>query len=379
MAYNPNLANASSFFNSGNIQSQPIKERVFARVVDIVLDESHQDFNEFGKLDAINGIRYKVLRSNQDETDPQNLPFAYCGESILKRIPLIDEVVEIVNEPSNSVNETSYSTRDYYIKPLNLWNNAHHNALPDIINGKTEAKLGKDVVEREDIATLQPFPGDLYVEGRLGQSIRLSGYKHPKNIFTDDSNNGQPLTIIRVGQDPEADIFKNYVENVNTDDASIYMTSNHTIPLTQSSDKRDTYRDTKPDDLNIFQGRQVIIDSGRVVLHAKDDHLLLNSVKSIGLSSTTVNIDSSEYLQLDSPSMYLGARAEQPVLKGDQSVDLLRNLLDILLSMAQVHSQAKLPELAEPQMVAASAEMRPKLQNLKSQLDSLKSKKVFTE
>jgi hypothetical protein len=47
--------------------------------------------------------------------------------------------------------------------------------------------------------------------------------------------------------------------------------------------------------------------------------------------------------------------------------------------MANVHSQAKLPELAEPQMVAASAEMRPKLQNLKSQLDSLKSKKVFTE
>ena len=28
MAYNPNLANASSFFNSSNIQSQPIKERV---------------------------------------------------------------------------------------------------------------------------------------------------------------------------------------------------------------------------------------------------------------------------------------------------------------------------------------------------------------
>jgi hypothetical protein len=351
MAYNPNLANASSFFTSGNVSSQPQRERVFARVVDIVLDNSHQDFEEFGKLDAINGIRYKVLRSNQDETDPQNLPFAYCGESVLKRIPLIDEVVEI----------------------------AHHNALPDIINGKTEAKLGKDVVEREDIATLQPFPGDLYIEARLGQSIRLSGYKHPKNIFTNDSNNGQPISIIRVGQDPGADIFENYVESIDNDDASIYMASNHTIPLTQSSDKKDTYRNTKPDDLNIFQGRQVVIDSGRVVLHSKDDHLLLNSVNSIGLSGNSVNVDSSEYIQLDSPSIYLGVNAEQPVLKGDQSVDLLRNLLDILLAMANVHSQAKLPELAEPQMVAASAEMRPKLQNLKSQLDSLKSKKVFTE
>jgi len=379
MAYNPNLANASSFFTSGNVQSQPQRERVFARVVDIVLDSSHQDFEEFGKLDAINGIRYKVLRSNQDEIDPQNLPFAYCGESVLKRIPLIDEIVEIVNEPSNSVNENSYSTRDYYIKPLNLWNNAHHNALPDIINGKTEAKLGKDVVEREDVVTLQPFPGDLYIEGRLGQSIRLSGYKHPKNTFTNDSNNGQPISIIRVGQDPEADIFENYVENIDKDDASIYMTSNHIVPLTQSSDKKDTYRSTKPDDLNIFQGRQVVIDSGRVVLHSKDDHLLLNSVNSIGLSGNSVNIDSSEYIQLDSPSIYLGVNAKQPVLKGQSSVELLNSLIDVLLDILSSHDLALTPNLASTQLVAAASEATPRLLEIKSELETLKSNKVFTE
>ena len=379
MAYNPNLANASSFFTSGNVQSQPQRERVFARVVDIVLDSSHQDFEEFGKLDAINGIRYKVLRGNQDEIDSQNLPFAYCGESVLKRIPLIDEIVEIVNEPSNSVNENSYSTRDYYIKPLNLWNNAHHNALPDIINGKTEAKLGKDVVEREDVVTLQPFPGDLYIEGRLGQSIRLSGYKHPKNTFTNDSNNGQPISIIRVGQDPEADIFENYVENVDKDDASIYMTSNHTVPLTQSSDKKDTYRSTKPDDLNIFQGRQVVIDSGRVVLHSKDDHLLLNSVNSIGLSGNSVNIDSSEYIQLDSPSIYLGVNAKQPVLKGQSSVELLNSLIDVLLDILSSHDLALTPNLASTQLVAAASEATPRLLEIKSELETLKSNKVFTE
>lgn len=379
MAYNPNLANASSFFTSGNVQSQPQRERVFARVVDIVLDSSHQDFEEFGKLDAINGIRYKVLRGNQDEIDSQNLPFAYCGESVLKRIPLIDEIVEIVNEPSNSVNENSYSTRDYYIKPLNLWNNAHHNALPDIINGKTEAKLGKDVVEREDVVTLQPFPGDLYIEGRLGQSIRLSGYKHPKNTFTNDSNNGQPISIIRVGQDPEADIFENYVENVDKDDASIYMTSNHIVPLTQSSDKKDTYRSTKPDDLNIFQGRQVVIDSGRVVLHSKDDHLLLNSVNSIGLSGNSVNIDSSEYIQLDSPSIYLGVNAKQPVLKGQSSVELLNSLIDVLLDILSSHDLALTPNLASTQLVAAASEATPRLLEIKSELETLKSNKVFTE
>jgi len=379
MAYNPNLANASSFFNSGNVPVAATRERVFARVIDIVLDDSHRDYEEYGKLEAINGIRYKVLTSNQEEDDSSSFPFAYCGESILKRIPLIDEIVEIVNEPSNSVNETSYSTRDYYIKPLNLWNNAHHNALPDVFRDKTEATLGKDVVEREDIATLQPFPGDLYLEGRLGQSLRFTGYKHPKNPFTDDENNGQPLTILRVGQNEDADIFTNYVENINTDKASIYLAANHTVNLNASVTKADTYRDTKPDGLNIFKGNQVIVDSGRIVLHSKQDNLLLNSINSVGVVGRSVNIDATEYTSIDSPSVYLGSQAEEPVLKGDITVQLLSDILNALTSQARSHQLATNPALASTQLIAASSEILPKLQTFRSTLESLKSKKVFVE
>lgn len=378
MTYNPSLANASTFFNSGQQNSTVSISRTFARVVDIVLDDSHKDFEEFGRLEAINGIRYKILKSNESEEDPSNLPFAYCGESVLKRIPLIDEIVEIVNEPSNSLNETSYSSKDYYIKPVNLWNNAHHNALPDIIQGKTEATLGKDVVEKDDIASLQPFPGDLYLEGRLGQSLRFTGYKHPKNLFTDDENNGQPLTILRVGQDVEADIFTNYVEDVNKDKASIYLAANHTIPLQPSSTKNDSYRENVPTSVNTFKGNQIVIDSGRLVLHAKDDNLLLNSKNSIGLSANTVNIDGSSNISLDSTEIYLGNRAQEPVLKGDSTVKLLEDVLKALNNLVQTHTLAT-PATAHVQLIAGAQTLIPSLQSFQSRLQSLKSKKVFTE
>lgn len=379
MAYNPNLANASSFFNSGNVPVAATRERVFARVIDIVLDDSHRDYEEYGKLEAINGIRYKVLTSNQDEEDPSSFPFAYCGESVLKRIPLIDEIVEIVNEPSNSVNETSYSTRDYYIRPLNLWNNAHHNALPDVFRDKTEATLGKDVIEREDIATLQPFPGDYYLEGRLGQSLRFTGYKHPKNPFTDDENNGQPLTILRVGQNEEADTFTSYVEDINTDKASIYLAANHSININPSVEKTDTYRDSVPTSLNTFKGNQIILDSGRLVLHSKEDSIFLNSSNSVGLVGSSINLDGTGYTSIDSPAVYLGASADEPVLRGNVTVKLLTDILNALTAMARSHQLATTPTLASTQLVAASSEILPKLQTLTSSLESLKSKKVFVE
>lgn len=378
MAYNPNLANATAFFNSGQQSTTSGRDRVFARVIDIVLDESHPDYEEYGKLEAINGIRYKIITSNQEEDDPKTLPFAYCGESVLKRIPLIDEVVEIVNEPSNSLNESTYSSRDYYVKPLNLWNNAHHNALPDLLRGKTEATLGKEVIERDDIATLQPFPGDLYLEGRLGQSLRFTGYKHPKNTFTDDENNGQPLVILRVGQDEDTDIFANYVENVNSDKASIYLTSDHVIEIEASTDKTDSYKEEAPAKLNTFRGNQVVIDSGRLVLHAKEDNLLLNSKNSIGLAGNTLNLDGIANISLDSPQIFLGSRAEEPVLKGDTTVKLLEDILNALTGLVNTHSLST-PTTAHVQLIAATQGILPKLQSFKSRLQSLKSKKVFVE
>lgn len=379
MAYNTSLSSAVSFYNSGNKDTAPSTRRVFARVTDIVSDSSHPDYELFGKSESLNGIRYRVLNDNEEIPDTtREDPFAFFGETFLKRIPLIDEIVEIVFKPGNSIEGSAYQERAYYTQPVGIWNNAHHNALPEKNQDKTEAVLGADVVELSSISSLQPFPGDVYIEGRLGQSLRFSGYKHPKNFFTNDSNNGSPFAIIRIGQREENDPFVEYVENINTDPSSIYITSDQVVPLTPSLVKdQDTYRSDKPVPFSIFQGNQIIIDSGRLVLHAKNDHLLLNSKLSTGIKAKTVNIDSTDYIGLDSPKIYLGVNATDPVVRGNKNLEVLTQIVDVLKRMSTNFKLATTPTQASAQLVATGQELLPLINSIN--LTPTLSTKVFTE
>ena len=132
MAYSTTLSSAASYFTANSSTVTVPENRVIARVVDVVLDENHPDYELFGKDQAINGIRYKVLNSSQDEEESTGFPFAYCGNVAIIKVPLVNELVEIVTDVADSVVETSYKPKAYYTKVLNVWNNAHHNASPDI-------------------------------------------------------------------------------------------------------------------------------------------------------------------------------------------------------------------------------------------------------
>lgn len=377
MAYSTNLANASSYYTANSNIATSTPTSVVARVQDIVLDETHPDWELYGKDQAINGIRFKVLNSSQEEGE---FPFAFCGVTSVNKVPLINELVEIVYEISDSSEETSYKPKAYYTRVLNVWNNAAHNASPDINTSTEDIDLGKDVIEVETVKSLNPFPGDTIIEGRLGQSLRFSGYYHPKSILSlpDKSNNAAPYAVLRVGQDTEDDSLLRYTEDINRDHSSIYLTSNHIVPLEASSTKQDTYRTGTPTSLDTYQGKQVVINSDRVVLHSTNNHLLLNSRNSIGLSGNSLNLDGTEYTSIDSSAIYLGSKAEEPVLKGDTAVKLLEDILNALTGLVNTHSLST-PTTAHVQLIAATQGILPKLQSFKSRLQSLKSKKVFVE
>ena len=379
MAYSTTLSSATSYFNANNNTVSAPETRVIARVVDVVLDKNHPDYELFGKDQAINGIRYKVLSSSQDEEESTGFPFAYCGNVSIIKVPLINELVEIVTDVADSVVETSYKPKAYYTKILNVWNNAHHNASPDINLSDEDTSLGEDVIEVPSIRSLHPFPGDSIIEGRLGQSIRFSGYFHKNSTLTldDKSNNGKPFTIIRVGQDGE-DSLDRYIEDINADSSSIYITSDHIVPVAVINKKDRTYKDNVPVEADKYRGNQVVIDSGRLVFHAKDDHLILNSLNSVKIVGNSVNIDGLEYAAVDAKSIHLGDRDREPVLKGDTTVKLIEDILSALTSLVTTHSLAT-PATAHVQLIAGSQGILPKIQSFKTRLQSLKSKKVFTE
>ena len=145
-----------------------------------------------------------------------------------------------------------------------------------------------------------PFMGDILIEGRHGQSIRMTGVRANQQPLVNDQNNGKPLTIIRNGQkeselpkevaDFTEDGYTPQVEDINNDRTSIYLTSDHVIPLVPGSEEKGSFLNFGPLDTNLYRGAQAIINSDRVVLNAREESLLLVAKEHISLSLSLIHI-----------------------------------------------------------------------------------------
>ena len=69
-----------------------------------------------------------------------------------------------------------------------------------------------------------------------------------------------------------------------------------------------------------YKGNQIIISSGRVVVHAKDDAVFILGKQAVGISSPkTINLDSNEKILLNCSKIELGYKAEsqgEPIILG---------------------------------------------------------------
>lgn len=374
----------SSAASGGGGGSSPTS--TFARVVDVLTDSFHPKYDDYGGSQSINGVFYRTLSSAKLEEDDTQLRFAFCSNVNIKRVPLKNEIVEIVSLPSERRSTGPGSTKPYWRQVVPMWNHPHHNAYPDTIqyeDQESEAEFGDYFEESDKVNPLQLFPGDLSIEGRHGQSIRMTGTKYDSNIWIDDSNNGQPLTIIRNGQKEAGTGDESVLEDINEDKSSIYLTSDHTVELTQANEKRAAWSE-EPEKADKFKGSQVIINSGRLYFNAYDEHALLSAKEGIGLNAKTISLDGEEYVGLDAKKIYLGAAALQkehePVLKGKTSTDWLEDLTKQVESLA--NTLAKLPPAppaAIAKLIASGNAILPLVKVLKNKLPQLHSKKVFTE
>tara|TARA_Y100000592_G_C5473951_1_gene321122 strand:- start:1224 stop:3620 length:2397 start_codon:yes stop_codon:yes gene_type:complete len=234
------------------------RDLVPVRVLDIILDENHPKFNEYGEYDSIGTIIYSEINKNITKEYIENPNVARPLFSFLKYYPLINEVVLILNTTDKSIYNTGINTT-YYLPNINIWNHPHHNALPGLNDlkankseeetnyeetesgiirrpkdGGTNIELGKYFNEQDKLKPLLPFEGDTIIEGRFGNSIRF-GSTTNQGInnwsISDPELIGSPITIIRNGQSRNVDneSWKHIVENINTDDSSIYLTSNQSV------------------------------------------------------------------------------------------------------------------------------------------------------
>lgn len=390
--YSTNLySKFTSSKGGGNNKSNA--NRSFGRVLDIILDESHPEYEAKGGAKAINGVFFRYQGNITSEDTANNLNFAYQGTGQIKTIPVIGEVVKISSEPTSNKTKLAQTNTNYYTKIVNIWNNPNSNPYIDVYSNQT-LDIGKDgeFTEQATINPLKSALGDLQIEGRQGQSIRFTGAKGSANPFVDDSNKGKPVLIVSNGQIETEDGFTTISEDINEDNSSLYFVSDHKIPLTQASDIRKSY-DDPPIKANEFKGNQILVNSGRIYFNAKTNDIQLSSIESIGLNTEgSVNIDAKKYLCLDSAKILLGEKArtsadsaKEPVLLGNQTERLLDTLFTMLKSMAKDMAKAKTVDGKPiPLLNKRGIQMQPTINVLQRQINpngpsKIKSKKVFTE
>lgn len=386
MAVNYNLGSRLSTpkGSSSGAKQQNQSPFVFGRVTDVVVDAFHPLYEEYGKSQALYGIEYVDATSTADLSEEGGRLFAYCGMSNIKKLPLKNELVLIFTGPSWANRELSTKpSAKYWIDIVPIWNHIHHNAYPDTEqDGEGDADLGSNFEEQSAINNLQLFPGDIVLESRHGSSLRLGGTKFDSNEYTDSSNNMKPFTILRNGQVETQDGIDTVLEDINEDASSIYLTSDHTIPLEQSHEKRDGFKN-EPEKADKYKGNQVLINSGRLYFNAKEEGVFISATEQIGFNAKEIGIDADDYIGLDAKKIYLGKKAfneVEPVLKGQISIDWLDDFISQFEKLVKGMATAPpSPPVFVAKTIALCNSIVPLIPVLKQQLNMLLSKKVYTE
>jgi hypothetical protein len=381
------------------------------RVVDIILDDTHSEYSTYGEA-GIGLVKYQLIDAvpaNTSNLSSVAIPLF----SNIKTYPLINEIVYMIALPTIIAQEQFGANTLYYFPPINVFNNNYLNALPSALNPNTSTSpseqktyqevdlgsnliitdttqsvnLGKTFPIIDNIHPLKAFEGDVIYEGRFGNSIRYgSTVSGSTNNWSSTGSNGDPITIIRNGQGQVETEFNwdRITEDVNRDDSSIYLTSTQNLPINVSSiNDYFSYPDgQQPTSPNQYAGKQIILNSGRLVFNTTQDHLLFSSAKSINLNAVeSINFDTTGPVTLQAGEVYLGSKsATEPVLLGNATVDLLFSLLENLATLtANLSAQVGVPPGAplEPTRTAATL-VNSNINDLLLNLESLKSNSVKT-
>ena len=274
----------------------------------------------------------------------------------------------------------------FYSQKINLLNKVDTNILPGLSKVqkpflKESYKDNLPNIANSNIRQLNAEEGDITFNGRFGQSIRFGS--NVKEIKTDDStvpNTGKlnsPNIIIRAGQGVIESIPKKPVkEDINLDGSSIWMTTDQKVDIKlDNSHSTFIWADKGPEG---FGGNRVTINSDGLIFNSKKNNILMSSMGFIGF---TANTEIGLEVPNDTGRVYLGdGMADQPVLGGDQTMELFGLLIDYLLEF----SNGLAPSMGSiinfpvpiPHIPISCANLITKLQTLKTRMNEPKSKTV---
>jgi len=353
-----------------------------AVVYSIILDNTHPKYKD---ASDIGGVTFRML-SPVTAIDESQLPVAYPFEKNFIDLPLKNELISIskidaryfytrvTSDVSGNKNLSSaYDTitkrfaavdsdtrRTSETNKLDDYERSAENNIArstaDGISSKNYNGYGA-YYKPVNIHRLTLYEGDTLIESRFGQSIRFSAFNNPAKSFA-------PNLIIRNSESPLTQVnsaaLGSITEDINRDGSSIVLSSGEYvlpfIPGTIDS-KGSTDFQTQPKSFKpypeILKGEQTLINSGRIILSAKNAEMMFYAKGNVGFISdgqfsidtrlgmnVSVN-DNISFVTNDrdfqifsgNGSVFLGSKDLEPLVKGQKLVEILSELIQAIGDM----------------------------------------------
>jgi hypothetical protein len=220
----------------------------------------------------------------------QKILIAKPANISIKKIPLVGEFVLIYKTFNQQSTDTTWRESWYYLLTVDLQSSLNENMIPGISGQLTAEQINNlqpgYTFKRKSISPVQPYEGDVLIEGRVGNSIRFGStisnnypasyyFKRPTWSGT-DSSSGDPIIILS-NRTINKDKKEFVVEDIEQDASSLYLTSTQQLDTIKLSNSLTVN--------NNFIGSQLIGGADRVILRAKKDIAIIDSEKGIVLNT----------------------------------------------------------------------------------------------
>ena len=338
----------------------------------------------------IYGIKAKIIdgRPVTDAESPSVLTAIPLNFSYI-RVPIVGEVVLVLQAPSSYATATRNSLTNYYLDIVSLQASVHHNAIPTVTKTKVtkgnadgnsdsynESSTGntnketppapdKNFSENPSVKPLQPYIGDVIFEGRYGNSIRFtttpkSGTFTVQPKFSDAV--GSPITIFRnTKQSKDTKKINDFVtEDFTNEENVIVQASGQKLEFEQASGMLTAakkHKVTSWKDENWGTTPQTLISSGRIVFNSTQKEIIAFAKSGIGLSSeTTIALDAKDAISLNAEKIELGTDGKEALILGNAFKTWMENFIQILSTMTPISPVGPcVPLVGTPQWAAIEA------------------------
>ena len=309
--------------NRGKADEGELAEVIKVYSTEDQLEES--PINDEPDYKLIGAIRFRKIYSQQNLSDDQ-LMIAYPLNLNIVDFPVRGETVfiqkiydkfyytdrvNIYNNPNNS--SAIGSSQKFNVgkikKSKKTLDTAESGVVEDT-SSTSDVFLGEYFRPNFNIRSLIPNEGDTLIQGRFGNTIRLGSVDNAPTIklragqISDFEKFDEGDALIE--ELSEKAINTSLEENINLDASSMWMTTDETVSLTPATLEDPNIYPTEVAPAE-FSGKQIILNSGRLIFNSKEDGILGFSNGPIDFSTlNSFAVAAKQRLDLYSPNITIG-------------------------------------------------------------------------